>query len=198
MLLIIDNYDSFTYNLYQLLGELTTQKIKVIKNDETTVAKILKLKPSGIVLSPGPGEPKNAGITEDVVRYLSGKQPILGVCLGHQAICEVYGAKITAAKKLMHGKTSSIKLTAKSKLFSKCPISFQAARYHSLAAIGLKNTTLTLVADTEDNEIMAVSDERKQVFGVQFHPESIMTDSKVARQILQNFIEMTRKVEAAK
>lgn len=198
MLLIIDNYDSFTYNLYQLLGELTTQKIKVIKNDETTVAQILKLKPSGIVLSPGPGEPKNAGITEDVVRYLSGKQPILGVCLGHQAICEVYGAKITAAKKLMHGKTSSIKLTAKSKLFSKCPTSFQAARYHSLAAIGLKKTTLTLVADTEDNEIMAVSDERKQVFGVQFHPESIMTDSKVARQILQNFIEMTRKVEVAK
>jgi anthranilate synthase component 2 len=191
MLLLIDNYDSFTYNLYQLIGQLTDQSIRVVKNDELTVAQVRALHPAGIVLSPGPGRPEDAGITEAVVTELAGEQPILGVCLGHQAICDVYGGDIVAAPVLMHGKTSPIQQLQPNVLMANCPDSFTVARYHSLVAAAPVGQKLTITAETADGEIMAVADDANQVYGVQFHPESIMTDPAAGRQIIANFLALT-------
>ena len=186
MVLLIDNYDSFSYNLYQLVGELSTE-IKVIRNDECTVEEIEQMQPSHIIISPGPGRPSQAGICEEVVAYFQGKLPILGVCLGHQAICETFGATISYAKKLMHGKMSVAKLDTGCRLFAGMDGSTEVARYHSLAAV--KETipdTLKVVASTEDGEVMAVAHRDYDVYGVQFHPESILTPE--GRTILKNFI----------
>lgn len=175
MIILIDNYDSFSYNLYQLIGTFETD-IRVIRNDELTVKEIKEHAPSCIVLSPGPGKPSDAGICEDIVKELKGSIPILGVCLGHQAICEAYGAKIIHAADLMHGKTSEISCNRDSIIFKGLPEKITVGRYHSLAVD--KYTLpqeLIPVAEAPDGEIMAVEDRENRVYGLQFHPESIMT-----------------------
>ena len=186
MILLIDNYDSFSYNLYQLIGEIEPQ-IKVIRNDEMTVEEISKLSPDRIILSPGPGRPEDAGVIIDCVKALGGRIPILGVCLGHQAICAAYGAEITYAKELMHGKQSEATLDLTCPLFKGCSKKTEVARYHSLAAN--KDTLpdcLRVTAETADGEVMAVMHTEYPVFGVQFHPESIMTPS--GKTMLENYI----------
>jgi anthranilate synthase component 2 len=186
MILIIDNYDSFTYNLYQLIGAIEPD-MKVIRNDAATVEEIRQMKPSAIVLSPGPGKPSEAGICEEVVKELTGEIPILGVCLGHQAICEAFGGTVAHAKRLMHGKQSVAKVDNTSALFYGLSDTTKVARYHSLS---LKEETLPdcleVTASADDGEIMAVQHKRYPVFGVQFHPESIMTPD--GRVMLQNFL----------
>jgi anthranilate synthase component 2 len=186
MILLIDNYDSFSYNLYQLVGELDPD-IRVIRNDEMTVAEIRELKPSRIILSPGPGRPEDAGVIMDVAKELGAEIPILGVCLGHQAICAAYGATVTYARQLMHGKQSVAKLDTESLLFRGCPKKAPVARYHSLAADPeTMPPELLVTAVTDDGEIMAVQHRDYPVYGVQFHPESILTPD--GKQILKNFI----------
>ena len=193
MILIIDNYDSFSYNLYQLIGTIT-QDIKVVRNDAMSVEEIRELAPDGIVLSPGPGRPKDAGICEEVVRTLGDTIPILGVCLGHQAICEVYGATITYAKELMHGKQSMAKVDLESKLFAGMKPEIEVARYHSLAADPETiPDCLKVTAVSEDGEVMAVEHRWRQVFGLQFHPESIMTPDGLT--ILKNFNNVTKETK---
>ena len=189
MILIIDNYDSFTYNLVQYLGEMG-EELKVFRNDEITVARIKKLKPSGLVISPGPGSPKEAGVSNEVIRALGPKIPILGVCLGHQCIGEVYGGKVSGAKKLMHGKTSQIYHDGKG-IFENIDNPFVATRYHSLLVQkkGFPGD-LQVTAQTKDEEIMGLQHKRYQIFGVQFHPESILTKS--GKDILRNFLRLTR------
>ena len=175
MILLIDNYDSFSYNLYQLIGKFNDD-IVVIRNDEKTIKEIEDMKPKLIIISPGPGKPKDAGICIEVVKYFKGKIPIFGVCLGHQVICEAYGAKITYANELMHGKTSVINIKKGSKLFDNLGEKAVVGRYHSLAVA--KETLpeeLEVVATTNDDEVMAVEDNKNKVYGVQFHPESILT-----------------------
>lgn len=191
MILLIDNYDSFSYNLFQLVGAVEPD-IRVIRNDEMTVDEIVRLNPQSIIISPGPGKPEDSGICPEVVRKLGGKIPILGVCLGHQAICITYGATVSYAKKLMHGKQSIAKLDNNCALFKDMPSEIPVARYHSLAAV--EETipdTLKITAETLDGEIMAVKHRDYDVYGVQFHPESIMTPN--GRQILQNFIDISKK-----
>ena len=186
MILLIDNYDSFSYNLYQYVGEIEPD-IKVIRNDELTVDEIRALKPDRMILSPGPGRPEDAGVIIDVVRELGKDIPILGVCLGHQAICAAFGATITYAKELMHGKQSVAKVDTESVLFKGCPEKMPVARYHSLAADkATMPESLKVIASTDDGEIMAVAHSEYPVYGVQFHPESIMTPN--GKQILKNFI----------
>lgn len=186
MILLIDNYDSFSYNLYQYIGEINPD-IKVIRNDELSVDEIRELNPDRIILSPGPGRPEYAGVIIEAVKKLGAEIPILGVCLGHQAICSAYGAKVTYAKQLMHGKQSEVKFNKNCLLFKNCPERAKVARYHSLAA---DETTvpdcLTVTAVTDDGEIMAVQHKDYPVFGVQFHPESIMTPD--GKTMLKNFI----------
>ena len=175
MILLIDNYDSFSYNLYQLFGEVESD-ILVIRNDEKTVEEIARMNPDLIVLSPGPGRPSEAGICVELIQKLQGKVPIFGVCLGHQAICEAYGATISYAKQLMHGKSSKIMVDQDSVIFEGLPKEMTVARYHSLAV--LENTlpeSLKVIATTEEMEIMAVEHKEHLVIGVQFHPESILT-----------------------
>ncbi|MDD2524452.1 MAG: aminodeoxychorismate/anthranilate synthase component II [Endomicrobiaceae bacterium] len=187
MILLIDNYDSFAYNLYQLIGSINTD-IKVIRNDELTVKEIKELNPERIVLSPGPGKPSNAGICIDVVKHFSGNIPILGVCLGHQAICEAYGGTISYAKTLMHGKQSNISIDTNCSLFANLPKKIKGARYHSLAL--LSNTIpdeLIITAKSDDGEIMAVRHKNYKTYGVQFHPESILTPQ--GKVIIQNFLD---------
>lgn len=194
MILLIDNYDSFSYNLVQLFGTLTPD-IRVIRNDVMTIDEIRQMAPDAIILSPGPGYPKDAGICEDVIRNFQGKLPILGVCLGHQAICEVYGAAITHAKKLMHGKQSIITIDYDSPVFQGLPEKIPAARYHSLIAD--KETLpdcLSVIAQDDGGEIMAVAHKRYPVYGLQFHPESIMTPGGI--RILENFLTLTTNKEA--
>ena len=186
MILLIDNYDSFSYNLYQLVGELEAD-IKVIRNDEMTVDRIEKLAPDKIILSPGPGRPEDAGITAEVAATLSRKIPTLGVCLGHQAICQAYGAKIVHAKKLMHGKQSVVSLDTGSVLFKGLSKQTKVARYHSLAATDLPEE-LSVTAMTEDGEVMAVQHKQYPIYGVQFHPESILTP--LGKHMLRNCIEI--------
>ena len=189
MLLLIDNYDSFSYNLYQMLGELTPD-IKVIRNDDMTVDEVAALNPSHIILSPGPGRPEDAGIIIETVKKLGGKIPILGVCLGHQAICAAYGAKIIHAKQLMHGKQSAVTAETDSRLFRGLPERITVARYHSLAADpATLPDCLRITAQTGDGEIMAVQHKEYPVYGLQFHPESILTPE--GRQILRNFLQDT-------
>lgn len=186
MIFLIDNYDSFSYNLYQMVGEIEP-KIKVIRNDELTVEEIKTLQPDRILLSPGPGRPENAGVITDVVRQLGTKVPVLGVCLGHQAICAAFGATITYAKKLMHGKQSIVKFDLSCPLFRGCPEEAPVARYHSLAAdANTMPDCLKVTAATKEGEIMAVQHRQYPVYGVQFHPESILTPN--GKQMLENFI----------
>ncbi len=185
MIVMIDNYDSFAYNLVQYLGELG-QKLIVFRNDCVTISDIERIKPSHIVISPGPGRPDKAGISEKVIASFYKKVPILGVCLGHQAIAEVFGAKIVKARRLMHGKTSLIYHNGKT-IFKKIPSPFTATRYHSLI---VENSSvpdcLEINAWTEEDEIMGIKHKKYPVFGVQFHPESILTE--VGKEILKNFL----------
>lgn len=188
MILLIDNYDSFSYNLYQLVGEICPD-ILVSRNDEITVDEIRKLSPERIILSPGPGRPEDAGIIIEVASTVSKEIPTLGVCLGHQAICSAYGANITYAKKLMHGKQSIVKFDTNCVLFKDIPESALVARYHSLAADeSTIPDCLKVTAVTNEGEIMAVAHTKYPIFGVQFHPESIMTPD--GKQILKNFINL--------
>ena len=186
MILLIDNYDSFSYNLYQLIGEIEPE-IRVIRNDEMTVDQIRELSPDGIILSPGPGRPEDAGILMEAVKTLGPEIPMLGVCLGHQAVCAAFGATITYAKKLMHGKPSDVNFDTGCLLFRGCPRTAPAARYHSLAAdAGTIPGCLKITAVTGDGEVMAVQHREYPIYGVQFHPESIMTPD--GKQMLKNFI----------
>ena len=190
MILIIDNYDSFSYNLYQLIGEITPG-IKVVRNNKVTVEEIIEMDPSAVILSPGPGRPADAGICEEAVVKLAGRFPILGVCLGHQAICEAFGGKITYANTLMHGKQSVATLNERSKIFEGLGEMIPVARYHSLAADReTLPSCLEVIATADDGEIMAVKHRDHEIYGLQFHPESIMTP--VGQKILRNFIAITK------
>ena len=187
MILLIDNYDSFSYNLFQYVGEINPD-IRVIRNDEMTIDEIRALKPDRIILSPGPGRPEDAGITVEVAKTLGKEIPTLGVCLGHQAICMAYGAVITYAKELMHGKQSTVTFDNSSLLFKNCPKEAKVARYHSLAAdADTMPDCLKVTAVTDDGEIMAVQHKDYPIYGVQFHPESIMTLD--GKNMLRSFIE---------
>lgn len=188
MTLLIDNYDSFSYNLYQLAGELNPD-IRVIRNDEMTVAEIRALKPDRIILSPGPGHPRDAGVTMAAAKELGRDIPLLGVCLGHQAICAAFGATVTYARALMHGKQSMVRQEGGCPLFAGCPESFPVARYHSLAAApDTMPDCLQVTARTGDGEVMAVRHREYPVFGVQFHPESILTPD--GKKMMENFMNM--------
>jgi anthranilate synthase component 2 len=180
--LIIDNYDSFTFNLYQLIGQIS-KEIEVVRNDKITLDEIAKMRPDYIIISPGPGKPRDAGICEALIKRFAGEIPILGICLGHQAICEAFGGEITYAEKLMHGKQSEI-FTTSDPIFGGVPQGFKAARYHSLAA---KNVPppLEIIAKTQSGEIMAVKHKAAPLYGLQFHPESILTPE--GQKILKNF-----------
>ena len=210
-ILLIDNYDSFSYNLYQYIGELATQlwgkpvlaasgvsgtqagvsgksecEIKVVRNDAMTVDEVKKYSPSHIIISPGPGRPADAGICEELINKLGGSVPILGVCLGHQAICEAYGATITYAGTLMHGKQSVATLDLSCPIFNGLVSEIEVARYHSLVADPYTMPDcLKVVARTADGEIMAVAHTSARVYGLQFHPESILTPA--GKTILSNF-----------
>lgn len=187
MILVIDNYDSFTYNLVQYLGELGAD-LKIFRNDKIDMDGIRRLRPRKIVISPGPGIPKNAGISNDLITSFASRIPILGVCLGHQCIGEVFGAKVVRADRLMHGKTSFI-YHDELGIFQDVTSPFEATRYHSLI-LSRKNFPLCLkiVAETKQEEIMAVRHEHWPVWGVQFHPESILT--KEGKKILENFLKI--------
>ena len=190
MILLIDNYDSFSYNLYQLIGAISPD-IKVIRNDELTAAEIAALDPSHIVLSPGPGRPEDAGVTQEVAATVSKNIPTLGVCLGHQAICQAYGATVTYAERLMHGKQSDVTFDPLCPLFKGLPVRAPVARYHSLAADPKTvPDCLKITALTDSGEIMAVQHKSYPIFGVQFHPESIMTPD--GKKMLENFISIGR------
>ncbi|MDY6832869.1 MAG: aminodeoxychorismate/anthranilate synthase component II [Thermodesulfobacteriota bacterium] len=187
MILMIDNYDSFTYNLVQYLRMLSAE-VHVARNDEITVAGVDRMAPSHIVISPGPGRPEGAGISLDLIRRASGRTPILGVCLGHQAIGQAFGGTIVAARRLMHGKTSAV-TTGPVPIFEGIPSPFTAMRYHSLAVERktLPNC-LEICAEDEDGEIMGLRHRQHPTVGIQFHPESIMTPK--GKRILKNFLQM--------
>jgi len=190
MLLMIDNYDSFTYNLVQYLGELG-EEIIVFRNDKITVQEIKRLKPEKIVISPGPGVPGKAGISLETIRSFAGKIPILGVCLGHQAIGEAFGGRVIRASRLMHGKTSLICHDGKT-LYQRLPNPFEATRYHSLL-VEWKNLPdcLEVSAWTEEKEIMGIRHKQYQIEGIQFHPESILT--REGKKLLKNFLNLTQE-----
>jgi len=187
MIYLIDNYDSFTYNLYQLVGTLTAEPITVIKNDALTPAELIARHPSKLIFSPGPGRPEQAGAMMAQLHALIGRVPILGVCLGHQALALAYGGQVGPALELMHGRPSSITVNQAGRLFAGCPSTFTGARYHSLA-ITQCPAALQVTATADDGTIMAVADEARAVYGVQFHPESIMTEPTVGAQIIRNFL----------
>ncbi len=188
MILMIDNYDSFTYNLVQYLSELG-EKVVVFRNDKITVNGIRKLKPKRIVISPGPGTPMEAGVSNAVIQELSGKTPILGVCLGHQCIGHIFGGKVVRAKKIMHGKVSDV-YHRKKGIFRGIENPFQATRYHSLLVENKSvPSILEITAWTKDKEIMGLQHKTHKTFGVQFHPESILTPS--GKKILKNFLNIT-------
>ncbi|MEO8288403.1 MAG: aminodeoxychorismate/anthranilate synthase component II [Chloroflexota bacterium] len=185
MILLIDNYDSFTYNLYQYLGELGAD-VQVVRNDAATIAELALLAPDGVVISPGPGEPESAGVSMDAIRTFAGRVPVLGVCLGHQAIGRVYGGSIVRAPELRHGKTSEIYHTGQG-VFNGLPNPFVATRYHSLIVDAAScPPELEVTAWTADGLIMGLRHKSLQVEGVQFHPESMMTKS--GKALLGNFL----------
>ncbi|MBP3791716.1 MAG: aminodeoxychorismate/anthranilate synthase component II [Methanobrevibacter sp.] len=191
MILLIDNYDSFSYNLYQLIGEINPD-IKVSRNDKITIEEIKDLNPECIILSPGPGKPEDAGICIDIVKEFHDKIPILGVCLGHQAICTAFGGNVSYAKRLMHGKSSEISLDY-DYLFKGLPSQISVGRYHSLS---LQKDTLPddleiISKAKDDGEIMAVKHKDYNVYGLQFHPESILTSDGLT--IMQNFLEKVER-----
>lgn len=185
MILMIDNYDSFTYNLVQYLSEMG-EELVIYRNDKVSLKEIQELKPTHIVISPGPGRPRDAGISNDVIKKFSGKVPILGVCLGHQCIAEVFGGRIVTAPKLMHGKTSMIYHRGKG-IFKGISSPFEATRYHSLI-VERKSlpAVLQITAWTKDNEIMGLKHKKFNAWGVQFHPESILTEN--GKKLLKNFV----------
>ena len=183
MIAVIDNYDSFTYNLVQYLGEMGAD-LRVFRNNKTTIDELDRLKPERIVISPGPGVPSEAGLSEDVIKFFHKSTPILGVCLGHQAIGEVFGGKIVRAPTLMHGKVSSIFHDSKS-LFSGLPQGFPATRYHSLAVTDIPHC-LEVSAETREGVVMGLRHREYPTEGIQFHPESIMTV--VGKNLLRNFL----------
>ncbi len=189
MILMIDNYDSFTYNIVQYCRELGAD-LKIIRNDEMSVQEIANLHPEKIIVSPGPASPDEAGITLDVIRYFKDKVPILGICLGHQSIAQVFGGDVIRAKNMMHGKTSIMKQTQQCALFKDIPQEFIATRYHSL--IVDKNTLPDIIKPTafssDDDEIMALKIKDKEIYGVQFHPESIM--SEYGHEMIGNFLKL--------
>ena len=186
MIVLIDNYDSFSYNLYQLLGEIQPD-VRVVRNDAVTLGELSLMNPEALVLSPGPGRPGDAGICEEAVRELTGKLPILGVCLGHQAICEALGGSVGYAKRLMHGKASLAELEVSCPLFAGLPQRIEVGRYHSLAAEEESlPPCLSVTARTDDGEVMGVMHAEHPTFGLQFHPESILTPDGAA--IVANFL----------
>jgi len=186
-ILLIDNYDSFSYNLYQMVGSIYPD-IKVVRNDAISVEGIISMSPQAIIISPGPGRPEDAGVCVETVRRLDGRLPILGVCLGHQAIYMAYGGKVSHARKLMHGKTSKVKVDASCALFHEMNVELTVGRYHSLVAVEEDMPEdLMIVARSEDGEIMAVRHKEQPVYGLQFHPESILTPD--GSRILRNFLE---------
>ncbi|MGB6011933.1 MAG: aminodeoxychorismate/anthranilate synthase component II [Desulfobacterales bacterium] len=190
MILMIDNYDSFTYNLVQYLEQIGTS-VKVVRNDAVSISDLISFKPAGIVISPGPGRPETAGISLPVVQHFSGKIPILGVCLGHQAIAAAFGGKVVAAKRLMHGKTSMIRADGKM-VYQGIHKPFEAMRYHSLA-VSRENfpECLEISSEADDGEIMGIRHkEHPKTEGIQFHPESIMT--RVGKRLLRNFLINTK------
>lgn len=204
MLLLIDNYDSFSYNLVQLIGGIKKERyesglseegkesnygIKVIRNDAMTVKEIEQLNPEYIILSPGPGKPADAGVCETLLKEYKGTAKILGVCLGHQAICEAFGGTVTYAKQLMHGKQSTMTFYKEEGIFAGVPQNVKIARYHSLAGDSdtLPNC-LNIIATTEDGEIMAVKHKEREIYGFQFHPESVLTE--YGKMMLENFLKV--------
>ena len=191
MIILIDNYDSFTYNLVQYIGALEPD-IRVIRNDACTPEEIEAMRPDAIVISPGPGKPSEAGICIEAIRYFKDKIPILGVCLGHQAICEAFGGTVSYAKELMHGKSSMAQIRKESPLFKNLGTEMQVARYHSLAAI--RDTLpeeLKVTAVTDDGEIMAVEHRDYPVYGLQFHPESVLTPKGMT--LIENFLNISKE-----
>ncbi|MDL5042231.1 anthranilate synthase component II [Heyndrickxia coagulans] len=193
MILLLDNYDSFTYNLYQYLCELG-EEVRVFRNDRITIDEIRRLKPEAIVLSPGPGVPEDAGISIETVKTFYRQVPMLGVCLGHQAIAAAFGGGITKAKEIKHGKTSLVRHDGKG-IFSGLPDPVEVMRYHSLVMDRTKiPEVLEVVAESlDDGEIMAIQHQSAPCFGVQFHPESIGTET--GKQMLENFLREIRKDE---
>ena len=189
MILMIDNYDSFTYNIVQYCLELGAD-LKVIRNDELTLEEIIALRPEKIIISPGPATPDDAGVTLEVIDYFKDKLPILGICLGHQSIAQVYGGKVVRAKNMMHGKTSIMEQSIECDIFKKVPQQFRATRYHSLIVekenlpADIKPTAYSI----DDHEIMALQIKDKPIYGVQFHPESIM--SEFGYEIIGNFLKL--------
>jgi anthranilate synthase component 2 len=188
MILMIDNYDSFTYNLVQYLGQIGAEVV-VHRNDAVDLAGVAALNPDGIVISPGPGRPESAGISIDLIKAHSGRTPILGVCLGHQSIASAFGGEVVAAKKLMHGKTSTVTADG-AQIFKGINKPFQAMRYHSLAVRRESlPDCLTVNAEAEDGEVMGLRHREHPTWGIQFHPESIMTP--VGKRLLRNFVNST-------
>ncbi len=187
MLVLIDNYDSFTYNLVQLFGELGAD-VRVFRNDRINLDDLDALRPDHLVISPGPGEPiADGGISADAIRHFTGKIPVLGVCLGHQCIGAVYGGKVGRAPKLMHGKTSPVKHTGTG-ILNGIPTPFEAMRYHSLVVYEPDPEVLEIIAETDEGEIMALRHREFPTYGVQFHPESILTEH--GSHLLKNFLEL--------
>lgn len=189
MILMIDNYDSFTYNIVQYCLELKAD-LKIVRNDELTLEQIIELNPSKIIISPGPATPNEAGVCLDVIKYFSGKKPIFGICLGHQAIAQAFGAKVVRAKNLMHGKTSKIKVLKDTKIFDSLPNEFTQTRYHSLIVEkqNLPEEIIVTSKSLDDDEIMSLEIKDKDVFGVQFHPESIL--SEYGHKMFENFLKV--------
>ena len=190
MIVLIDNYDSFSYNVYQLIGSVEPD-IRVVRNDEVTIQDLEDMKPEALILSPGPGRPEDAGICIESIKYFKDRLPILGICLGHQSICEAFGGTVSYAKELMHGKQKEIHKVGESQIFEGLPDTFLAARYHSLAALKDKlPDVLKVTAEAEDGEIMAVEHTEYPIYGVQFHPESVMTPD--GKKMIENFINVVR------
>ena len=190
MIIVIDNYDSFTYNLVQYIGSLNPN-LQVHRNDKITIDKLKKIKPSGIVISPGPGKPEDAGISIEIIREFSERIPIFGICLGHQAITVAYNGIVDRAGEIMHGKVSSIKHTG-SKIFKNIPTNFEATRYHSLIAVEkFFPDVLNITAKTSNDLIMALEHKKLPVYGVQFHPESIVTE--YGMKMIENFLDIVNQ-----
>lgn len=196
MILLIDNYDSFVYNLYQFIA-VEDPDVRLVRNDRITPEEVLDMKPDAIVISPGPGKPSGAGICIELIRKLKGEVPILGICLGHQAIGEAFGAKVTHAARLMHGKTSILEVAADDAMFNGIERPIQVARYHSLSV--LEQTLpdeLEVTARSREGEIMAMRHRKYPIFGLQFHPESVMTPDGAA--MIHNFLSVVRKKQGHK
>jgi len=189
MILMIDNYDSFTYNIVQYCRELGAD-LKIIRNDEMSVEDIEKLNPEKIIISPGPASPNEAGVTLEVIEYFKDKLPILGICLGHQSIAQVFGGQVVRAKNMMHGKTSTMKQSRECEIFKDIPQEFVATRYHSLIVdkSSLPSIIEPTAYSTDDNEIMALKVKERDIYGVQFHPESIM--SQYGHEMIGNFLKI--------